>query len=281
MTACGHCGADVSHRPYAAVRGKNALPSVSAISGMLDDGKSDTMPWASSLIAASTAVHSPQLWAHLDAADCTGDKDGLCAACRFLRYQFKVVWDAKRDFGSHIHHLALSWANGDDVEVDSVSEPYMDALERFYADCEPEWIEKERTVLYDKPWSHGYRGQFDGIAWLNRNGERERFLCDVKTGRYYPTEQTLQLAGYRYAQHLTTWENGTEHIDGPVPSVAYAAVVLLGDDGRYRLVELPANGDAHGAFLRLRDGWGFAKQMKRWAKEHPLPAIEEMEEVRV
>lgn len=279
LSQCKYPGCEYmeDHRPYSKVRGAKWAPSCSQISGLVDNGKSDAMPWASSLIAATTAVHEPDRWTHMSIDGCTHEKDGLCAACKFLRYEFKVQWDLKRDRGTHIHHLALQWARGEDIDVDPACEPYMDAVEGFYTDLRPEWIEMERTILYDQPWSHAYRGQFDGICRLNcptcGGGERCKWLIDWKSGNFYPTEQTLQISGYRFAQHLTKWVDGVETITGPVPAVAHAGVVMLGGDGRYRLVDLPANGDAHGTFLRLRDALGWTKTMDKWAKDHRLEPV--------
>lgn len=291
MSACPYPGCTNAgqHRPYA----RQGLPSASTIAELIDDGKARSFAWSASLIAAVTAVHRSDDWDGLigvmtDKAagnghtECTHTKDGLCKACAFLRSEFDRQWKVKANLGTHIHHEALAYAQGHDVTQDAVTEPYFDALERFYVDHNPEWVELERTVLYDKPRSHAYRGQFDGIGIIDCptcpavDGvpPRCRWLVDYKTGGFYPTSQTLQLSGYRYAQHLTVWEGRTETVTGPMPAVAHAGVLLLGDDGRFDLVDLPANGDAHATFLRLRDVWGWARQMEKWAKENPLRALD-------
>ena len=264
-SVCNYCGADVDHRPYA---GKRDMPSVTGVLEMLDGGKSRSFGWAASLIASVTAVHHPDRWAGLGTDGCTGDKDGLCPACIYLRSEFDRQWRAQADLGTHVHHLALSWAVGEEIDVDAHTAPYLDALEKFWVEADPEWLHLERTVLYDRSRSHAYRGQFDWIARVTLNGERRTLLGDIKTGRYSPHSQTLQLAAYRFAQ-LTRWEDKTEIVEGPVPVVDGAAVLLLGDDGTCRLVELPAAGDAHSTFLRLRDLWGWHRQIDRWSKDHP------------
>jgi hypothetical protein len=275
MSACGYCGVDIPHRPYS---GKRDLPSVSAISECYDDGKSRAMAWAASLIATTMAVHEPEKWEGLSREGCEHNKERLCPACRFMRSEFDRQWDLTKHKGTHVHHLVQSWIHGEDVEVDAECEPQMDAAEAFFTDCEPRWIETERTVLYDSPKSSGYRGTFDWIAEINcpvcKPGTRCKWLGDWKGGKYYPTSQTLQLSAYRSAQHLTRWEDKKEIIEGPVPAVAHAGVVLLGGDGRYTLQELPANNDTFAVFLRLRDAWRWHKDMRRWEREHPLPGAE-------
>lgn len=272
MSVCGHCQTDIGSRPYA---GKRDFPSATTIAGSYDDGKSRSFAWSASLIAATTAVHHPDTWSGLGAEGCNEEKDGLCPACRYLRSEFDRRWNAKAALGTHIHHLLLSWSEGVEIDVDDASEPYIDAAEKFLLDAEPAWVEVERTVLYDSPRSHGYRGQLDWIAEINcpvcPPGSRCKWLGDWKSGGFYPKSQTLQLSAYRCAQHLTDWQGRDEIKEGPVPAVAHAGVCLLGDDGNYQLIELPANGDAHAVFLRLRDAWGWHKQMTKWERERVLP----------
>ena len=278
MTACKYplCGAELDHRPYS--RARDGIPSASTIAELLDDGKARSFAWSASLIAAATAVHQPDSYQGLigvmtDLAvkngfnECTHTKDGLCKACAFLRSEFDRQWKAKADLGTHIHHLALSWAQGQEVDEDPVTRPYLDALERFYQDCKPEFHLLESTILYDKTPGLSYRGQFDFIATLNRDGERRKGLWDIKTGSFYPVSQTLQLAGYRGATWITDWSSGKEVKAGPMPAVAEAGVLLLQPDGEYRLIALPADGDAHGAFLRCRDLFRWSREVQRWAKE--------------
>lgn len=268
MSGCKYpnCQWDGDNRPHGH---KRDMPTVTAISGAYDDGKSRSCGWAASLIAATTAVHEPERWADLGTEDCTHTKDGLCPACLFIRSEFDRVWNAKAELGSHVHHMALSWALGEEVEEDDTTAPYMDALAAFYQDCQPEWVELERTILYDEPKSHSYRGMFDAIADITVYGERLRWLLDFKTGSFYPASQTLQLSAYKSAKWLTHWENKTEIKDKPMIPVQKTGVILLAGDGTYRLAELPATGDAFGTFLRLRDTWSWHKTIATWIKEHP------------
>lgn len=277
MAPCKYpgCTVDLDARPYA--RKRDGVPSASTVAELLDDGKSRGFAWSASLIAATEAVHHPDNWAGLISEDCTHEKSGLCKACIYLRSQHDREWSAKANLGTHVHHMALSWASGEAVDEDETTGPYLDALAAFYEAHTPSWQHLERTILYSEPRSHMYRGSFDWVAKLDcpicGPGKRCTWLGDIKTGGYYPTSQTLQLAGYRYAQHLTDWTGGKETITGPMPKAAHAGVLLLGSGGGYHLVELPANGDAHSMFLRLVDLYRFGAEMKRWAREHPLEAM--------
>jgi hypothetical protein len=263
VSGCGWCGLETGARPYSR---KRDLPSVTTVTGLIDGGKSRSFGWAAAGIAATTAVHRAEEWINLGTEGCTHDKTGFCPACRYIRSRFDEEWRTKANLGTHVHHLALSWASGEPADVDDASAPYMDALEAFYTDCQPNFELLEATVVYDQPRSHGYRGQFDFIATLTRSGERRRMLVDIKTGSFHPVEQTLQLAAYRGAQHLTDWSSGSEVKTGRMPPVAEAGVLLLQPDGNYRLIDLPANGDAHAVFLRLVDAHRWTRDITKWAK---------------
>lgn len=280
---CKVCGADTSgHRPYA--KRQTGVPSVSTISSLLDDGKSSSFGWAASAIAAEFAVHYPEaLEALAPATDWTDPATGetgpcdhkakqYCPRCQHLRRLHSQVWSGKADLGTHVHHLAMSWALGESIDVDPQSESYIDALERFYLNHEPDWARIEVTVLYDEPKSHAYTGQYDADGTITYQGERRSVILDIKTGNSYAAEHSLQLAGYRYAQWLTTYDDkGAIASREPMPTFDMAATLILQGDGTYRLVDLPANRTAHGTFLRLRDAWSWLRDMKKWEKDNATP----------
>lgn len=286
MTICAYlapdgkpCGFDdAGHRPYAGQNRKDKCPSITTISELLDDGKSGSFGYAGAEIAAVTAVHDVHLWANLRTEPCSHDHKvgaGLCPACAWIRGEHKRRWDGKADFGTHIHHMALSWWNDEEVDCDSVTGPVMDSLAQFIIDLEPEVELAEFTVLHDKPVHQMYRGQGDTLGTLNcpvvgHEGQRCRWIWDNKAGGYYPKEFTLQVSAQRFANWLTDWTSGTERKVKAMPQVAHAGVLMLGAEG-YRLVELPTDQAAFNTFLRLRDTWGWLRQMYAWDKRNPLP----------
>lgn len=267
-TVCGYPGCnydDSGHRPYA--RKRDGIPSVTTLSSMLDTGKARSFGWAASTIAAKLAVHQAEQWANLGTEACNHDTKNFCPACRYLRSAHDRAWKTKANLGSHIHHCALQWAAGEDVDEDETTKPYLDALERFHVEHRPTFQHLEFTVLYDTNGHQTYRGQSDFIAGITVNGQRKRGLVDIKTGGFYPTEQTLQLSAYRYATWLTRWFGTTEKKVGHMPQVDFVGVLMLGADGGFRLIELPADKAAHSQLLRLRDVWSFTKDMERWEKD--------------
>lgn len=268
MSTCKYPGCDHpdDSRPYA--RKRDGIPSASKIAGLLDMGKSRGFAWAASLVAAGTAVHESERWFHMPTHPCSRDKKGLCRACNFLRSEHDRQWAAKAALGQHVHHMALQWAQGEEVETDAKTDPYMSALESFYKDCQPQFVELERTVRGSFNGTAFYRGQFDFIARLDRDGQRRLGLWDIKTGSFHPVEQTLQLAGYRYADWLTTWGDGTEARACPMGPVDEAGVLMLHNDGTYDLIELPADRAAFGLFRQLLGAYHWANHIEdRFKKE--------------
>src|SRR5690606_23091893 len=88
---------------------------------------------------------------------------------------------------------------------------------RWMQDSHPTIIEHERTVVSKK---YGYAGTLDMLVTLNGNGQK--IVVDVKTGKDIYSEAFLQLSAYRQALKEEEIETvGT-------------AVVLLGEDGSYK-----------------------------------------------
>jgi hypothetical protein len=149
--------------------------------------------------------------------------------------------------------------------------PYMDALERFYEDVDPKWVELERNILHLEPGLE-YGGQLDYI----RESADGLVLGDIKSGQRYPVDTTIQLSGYRFAQHFATYHDGKLVRLDPVPEVVRTEVLYLHGDGTYEVLEIPADVDAFAVFLRLRATWSWKRGMERWEKQHPEPAREQV-----
>lgn len=243
---------------------KPAYPGATTIAKLASD--MGGLPWGAAKETALFAVHHQDEWMSLPTE----------AAVERLRRHFQGVWDAKRDRGTVVHDLALAWANGQEVDVPEDCDPYMDALERFWDENQPEWVTCERAVVHDVEGLE-YGGRFD---WIARMGAGEMagavVLGDYKTGGRYPIEVTLQLAGYRYATGLAVVDaegllTGVE----PLPEIDACCSLYLHDDGTYELLELPVDEGTHEVFLQLRRVWAWNKAMAAWEKAHPAPKAEE------
>jgi hypothetical protein len=307
MTVCGYpgCDVDTAARPYARKR----IPSVTTvIDGANLGDKARKFSWAAGERSAVAAVHYTQDWwdkantlagdkpCHQDHNICavcdekkmTAHKEGargrwlgpdghqfepgLCDACTYLRTRFHYDTKRKADLGGHLHHLALSWAQGDDIVTDEVTDPYLDGLETWYGHYQPKWLGLERTVYYDVG-QREYVGSFDALGELNcgcdlNSAPRCLYLLDIKTGQgQWDLEWSLQLSGYRYAQSLTEWRDGTQFVTAKMPLVAHTAVLWLHDTGQAELVPVPTDAETFNQFLRLVDLYRWEKQAEKRLRE--------------
>jgi hypothetical protein len=307
-TTCGYpgCGLDTGSRPYA----RSGIPSVTTVIDLSNfDDKGRRMSWSAAGHAAKTAVHWSQDWVdkgtHVriteklmetkppevlaavgDVMDCTQDHKiwpGFCPSCKYLRSQFDRDSSKKKHLGSHLHHLALSWAQVEQIESDDTLDPYLDGLEAWYELYRPTWQHLERTIYYERG-PRQYVGTFDAMAEINcpvcidREGLvlRCNWLLDIKSGiGIWVKEFALQLAAYRYADSLTVWEKGKQRVDSKMPTVAHTGIIWLRDTGQAELVPIDTTAEEHNQFLRLLDVWAWSRRVDKEAAELALPVAEE------
>lgn len=180
-----------------------------------------------------------------------------CGECRFcltsaIKAEHKNQWDSAADFGSLVHTHAYAHNVGQPMAPDPEVQPFIGAYMRFLdvwgVDLDKHVEAAELTVVDRK---NGYAGT--GDIWLHlplgTGGRRVLTLVDIKTSRKAPVnrvypDQELQLAGLRFAPKAILPDD-TE-ID--VPKFGAAALLNLRSDG-FALIPLPADRDAHKAFL--------------------------------
>ena len=191
-----------------------------------------------------------------------GDKlgAGAAAAVKLTKagVDYWAEWNGKKNLGSRVHGYASLWVAGRAAEVLETDEGHMDAFARFCDEYRPEWIETEAEVV-----SHlGYGGRFDAVAWFPpTDALREELgadtpgafvLLDFKTGKHYPIELALQLAGYRYADGLIAYdEDGWARDLRRMPHIDRCAGLYLTGDGNYELHWAQADEKAFLAFQQL------------------------------
>lgn len=230
------------------------IPTATGVSGMLDK---PGLPWGAAGETALFAIHHQDEWMHLAEDD----------AYHRLRKHHRGVWNEKAARGTSVHALAMQWAKGEEVDCPAELNPYLDALEAFYVERDPQWVKVEQYILHLEE-GREYGGQFDYMR--DENGLT---LGDIKTGKRYPIETTLQLAGYRYAEHMATYDaKGKLSALEPMPLASRCEVLYLHDDGTFEVLELPADRAAYDRFMSLRDAWSWVKEMERWEKLNPEPA---------
>lgn len=188
--------------------------NVTAVAGLLDDGKSAAMAGAAAKLT----------------------RQGLT---------YRAEWNAKRDAGTRAHAVCEAWLKGEAAFVADEDAGFVDALEKFWIEKQPEMIECEAIVLSQ----HGYGGRFDMITKL---GDGRTLLIDLKSGKRHPVEHTLQLAAYRYADGIAVYDDdgSLAHLRA-MPTVEGCACVYVSADGTYELVEYPAGDVWFGHFLSL------------------------------
>jgi hypothetical protein len=235
---------------------------VSTVLGVLNK---PGLPWGAAKETALFAVHHQDEWMHLDPQD-AADK---------LRRHHRGVWDDKASRGTIVHDLALQWSQGREVDVPVECDPYMDGLEAFYRENQPQFVEAEQSVIYDENPSLAYGGSFDALIRFGAGPlAGKTMVVDYKTGQRYPIETTLQLAAYRACKKIGVYDDKGALVDTrPMPVTAGGAVLYLHDTGTYELLEVPANGDAAAMFLRLRAVWSWQAEMERWVKKNPQKRV--------
>lgn len=234
------------------------IPTSTGISGMLDK---PGLPWGAAGETALFAIHHQDEWIGLDPE----------AAYERLRKHHRGVWNDKANRGTRVHDLAMEWANGREVECPEDCTPYLDALERFYGDVDPIWVAVERNILSLTPGLE-YGGKFDYI----RSTSDGLALGDLKTGRRYPIETTMQVASYANAQHLATYDKNKLVALDPMPKIDACEVLYLHDDGTFELLPLPVTPAVFENFLALRGVWSWQREMDAWLKKHPEPDRQEL-----
>lgn len=211
--------------------------NVTAIAGLIDDGKSSMMSGAAAKITREGGNHRQE-------------------------------WDAKRDLGTRVHDYCASLLAAEAFDYLPSDLSYVNAMEKFIVDHDPEAIEVEQIVV-----SHlGYGGRFDMIVDLGPLGGIGLF--DVKTGKPYAVEHTLQLSAYRHADGIAVYdEAGMLTGVRPLPDITRTGCLYLFEDGSYKLEEYPADEVAFESFKALLQAYQWTRSdfMKAAVKASKAP----------
>ena len=213
---------------YRLLSGEMAV-NVTAISGLLDDGKSNAFAGAAVKLTREGA-------------------------------NYREVWKASGERGTRVHGHLEDWLRGKPTAVLDEDAGPVDALEKFFIDYQPEMLEVEPIVLS----ARGYGGRLDTIVRI----DGETALIDLKTGKPYVAEHSLQLSAYRYADGIAVYdEAGVLTGLRPLPDIDWCGCLYVHDDGSYNLFRYPADIHAWTVFRSLLDAY-------RWCR---LPEIKELE----
>jgi len=217
-----------SHK-YKLLDGSVAI-NVTAISELIDDGKSSAMAYV--------------------AADLTR-----------RQIDYKADWDATRDLGSEVHANLEKWMSGEAVDATDEMMPFLDGIEKWMVEDDPQMIEQECVVLS----SLGYGGRPDWIGTINRWPGIG--IIDYKAGKKYPIAHALQISAYSRADGIAVYDDDTGALTGlrPLPEIEWGADLYIRDDGTYSLDRYPIGDDVFEVFCGLLHAyrWTRTPEMKR------------------
>jgi hypothetical protein len=184
------------------------LINVTAISNLLDDGKSAAF--------AGAAVKL--------------ERQGV---------NYREEWNARAEIGTRVHGHCEAFLRGEDIEQAAEEKGYVDALEKWIVTDDPQVIEQEAIVLSQL----GYGGRFDILCRIGG----ETALIDLKAGKKYPVEHSLQLSAYANADGLAVF-NPAGMLIGvrDLPPIDWCACLYVRADGTYDLDRYPAGDDKAG-----------------------------------
>ena len=157
------------------------------------------------------------------------------------------------DTGTAAHDLFERMARGQTVgRVHPDLEPFVRHFDEFLRVAKPEMLFMEETVWSD---THQYAGSFDGFGKIDGSP----LWLDWKTTRSGVHEEVgLQLAAYRYADHIIREDGGRI----PMPKADGGAVLHVRPEG-WKLVPVKADEQSMELFLHLREVFRYEKEWKR------------------
>ena len=206
--------------------------SVPGVTSILNQLPKPFLQYWSAKLVAEYAFDNHAAWGGLERQ----------AAVDLLKGAPRRYTSGRADIGSEAHDAFEKIGNGDDpgpirIEV----QPYVDQFNNFLDDFQPEFIGQELTV-----WSedHRYAGSTDAFVRI----QGEPVVVDWKTTKSIYPEVGLQLAAYRFADHVID-QYGTQ---SPIPMLNGGAVLHVREDG-YDLVPLRCDEKVFEIFLALRN----------------------------
>lgn len=222
------------------------VPGVTSVIGTLD--KSFLKYWAAKLVAEEAVDNLDAIRAIVEREN----GDGRAAAIDMLKRAPDRNTRKAADIGTAAHDVFERMSRGESMNyVADELRPYRDHFADFLDTVQPEYLHMEETVWSDK---HRYAGSFDACAKING----ETVWIDNKTTRSgIHAEVALQLAAYRYADHIIRPDGGR----APMPKAAGGAVLHVRPEG-WKLVPVRADEEVFGYFVALRKAFDWSEEAK-------------------
>lgn len=220
------------------------VPGVTSVLGMLP--KSFLKFWAAKLVAEE-AVAGAQDGSLLALAQRNPE-----GAVDYLKRAPDRMTRKAADVGTYAHDLFERLSRGEVVgPVHDDLEPYVRHFSEFLDVVQPEYLHMEETVWSD---AHRYAGSFDAFAVI----QGEKVWIDNKTTRSGVHEEVgLQLAAYRYAEHILRADGSRV----PMPKADGGAVLHIRPEG-WNLVPVRCDEAMFDYFLHLREVFEWERTVK-------------------
>lgn len=217
----------ISKHRYVVEPGGKPQVNITAIAKLIDDGKSSA--FAGSAVKITKAG---------------GD--------------YRQDWKESGELGTRVHGYFENFLLGKPIKYRAGEEGFVGSLEAFIKVEDPQLMMDPEFVVVSQ---HGYGGRGDLPAVLQRDGEP--WLIDLKTGKRYGVEHSLQLAMLRYADLAVYDPDGMLVGTEPMPEFKHAGCFYANADGSYDpendLVEYPADEAAFDAALSLLNAYNWTR----------------------
>jgi hypothetical protein len=165
---------------------------------------------------------------------------------------YRKLWKESGELGTRAHGYCENFMLVKSIEYRAGEEGYVVALERFIEEKNPvNYIPPEFVVVSPQ---HGYGGRGDLLITF----DDQLTLCDLKSGKKYAVEHTLQLAAQRYAELAVYDKDGVLTGSHPMPEIDRAGCLYVNEDGTYEFIKYPADSEAWNVFLGLLDAYNWA-----------------------
>ena len=170
---------------------------------------------------------------------------------------YRSEWKESGEQGTRVHGYFENFLLNKPINYRPGEEGFVKALVGFIEAEDPQLIIDPEFVVVSP---HGYGGRGDLCARLVTRG---RGIWDLKSGKRYAVEHTLQLALQRFAELAVYDDAGMFVGTKPMPEVEVTGCFYANQDGTYDserdLVEYPADEAAFEAAMNLLGAYNWTR----------------------
>ena len=184
------------------------------------------------------------------------------AAIDMLKNAPRRFTQGRADIGTEAHDVFESLARGEQPRVTPLTEGHARQFEMFLSEYQPEFLLMEETCWSD---THRYAGSFDAICKIGG----ETVIFDYKTSKSAYPDTALQIAAYRYADHIIRADGNKV----PIPEITGGAVLHIRED-EHTLYPYECGPAVFDTFLALRNyTFEWMNVLSKEVQGRPIPPI--------